>query len=226
MFERLRKAFSSAAPSAPQTVAAATSRLSEWAGTQGLGYSSKPGTGFMLEGKIAGRPWRMECGKPSRDFIRGEELRARAEMGVRDDAAVLVMNRPLKDALEKRAYAMFTDSLQTIADPHLPEEMRWLSMYDEVGWESAPPDFWKYYSVLADRKEDASAWLSDRLVRSLLAWPLPNPETPFVLMVLRGKLYLRMEYAKPDTPTLEHAVKVFTLACEDANAGLTTDLSI
>ena len=225
MFERFKKAFSKEA--APAVSPAAASQLSEWAGTQGFGFSTRSeGVGFALDGQVLGKPWRMECGKPSRDFIRGEELRARAEVGVREDAAVLVMNRPLKDALEKRAYALYTDSLQTTADPHLPEEMRWLSMYEEVGWEAAPKEFWGYYSVLADRKDDAASWVTDALTRVLLAWPLPNPETPFILMILRGRVYLRMEYAKPDVPTLEHAVRVFTVACEQAAAGLTTDLSL
>ena len=45
------------------------------------------------------------------------------------------MNRPLKESLEKQAYQIYTDQLQTSVDPNLPEEMRWLAMYDEVGWE-------------------------------------------------------------------------------------------
>jgi hypothetical protein len=45
-------------------------------------------------------------------------------------------------------------------------------------------------------------------------------------MILRGKAYLRMEYSKTDMPTLEHAAQIFTTACEQALAGLSTDLSI
>lgn len=221
MFDRLKKAFTKdSEASAPVQ----TSQLSEWAGTQGFNYSTRSeGRGFALEGFIATKPWRLECGRPSRDFIHGEELRVRAELDVRLDAAVLLMNRPLKVALEKRAYALFTDSLQTTADPHLPEEMRWLSMYQEMGWESAPDDFWNYYSVLSDRREDAVALVTEPLIRELLAWPLPNPQTPFILMILNGRAYLRMEYAQPDMPTLEHAVRVFTRACEQALAGLGGD---
>ena len=225
MFDRFKKAFGKAAPQAAVPPAVA-SQLSEWAGTQGWTFSTKAeGQGFTLDGQVRQKLWRMECGRPSRDFIRGEELRARAEIGVREDAVVLVMNRPLKDALEKRAYALYTDSLQTTADPNLPEEMRWLSMYEEVGWESAPKEFWGYYAVLSDLKEDAPAWVTDGLIRELMSWPLPNPQTPFILMVLRGKAYLRMEYSR-DVPTLEHAIRVFTIACEQAMTGLSTDLSV
>ena len=118
--------------------------MSQWAGMQGLAYSSRgEGRGFAVEGMVSGKPWRMERGRPSRDFIRGEELRARAELGVRDDVAVLIMNRHLKEELEKRAFALYTDSLQTTVDPNLPEEMRWLAMYEEVGWDSLSTPFWK-----------------------------------------------------------------------------------
>ena len=68
------------------------------------------------QGRAASR-WRLQLGRPTRDYIRGEELRARAELGIDDDVAVLVMNRPLKEALEKQAYQMYTDSLQTSVDP-------------------------------------------------------------------------------------------------------------
>ena len=58
-----------------------------------------------------------------------------------EDVAVLTINRPLKEALEKRAYKMYTDTLQTTEDPGLPEEMRWLAIYDEAGWGTLPPEF-------------------------------------------------------------------------------------
>ena len=79
---------------------------------------------FALTGTTSSRPWTLECGRSSRDYIRGDELRAKADLKVNDDAVVLIMNRPLKNALETRAYEIYTDMLQTTADPSLPEEMR------------------------------------------------------------------------------------------------------
>ena len=52
-----------------------------------------------------------------------------------------------------------TDTLQTTADPNLPEEMRWLAMYDEVGWDSLPRPFWERYAILADQRENALAFM-------------------------------------------------------------------
>lgn len=227
MFERLKKVFSSGDP-LPQKIVRADA-VSEWAGTQGFGYSSQgAGQGIVLTGKVRGMPWKLESGAASRDYIRGEELRARAALGINEDAAVLIMNRPLKEALEKRAYAIYTDTLQTTADPSLPEEMRWLAMYEEFGWSSLVPEFWERYTVLADKRENALAWLDNNLAEALLHWPEPGPDaqTPFILMLLRGKAYLRMQYAPGDIATLQHAAIVYTSACEAALAGLSTDIPL
>lgn len=225
MFERLKKVFTR--PDAPPRQAVPADPVSEWAGTQGFSYSSQgTGHGFVLTGKVQGKSWKLESGAASRDYIVGEELRARAELGINSDAAVLIMNRPLKESLEKRAYAIYTDPLQTTADPSLPEEMRWLAMYEEFGWSSLVPEFWERYTVLADQRENALTWIDNNLVELLLHWPQPGPDTqvPFILMLLRGKAYLRMQYSPADIATLQHAAIVYTSACEAALAGLSADI--
>ncbi|OOG39792.1 hypothetical protein [Polaromonas sp. A23] len=227
MFKRLKKVFSPGA-SLPE-MAARADAVSEWAGTQGFSYSSQSsGQGLVLTGKVRGKPWKLESGSASRDYIRGEELRARAALGINEDAAVLIMNRPLKETLEKRAYAIYTDTLQTTADPSLPEEMRWLAMYEEFGWSSLVPEFWERYTVLADRRDNALAWVDNNLAEMLLHWPKPGPDaqTPFILMLLRGKAYLRMQYVPGDIATLQHAAITYTSACEAALAGLSTDIPL
>ncbi|MDB5946076.1 MAG: hypothetical protein JWQ33_1102 [Ramlibacter sp.] len=230
MFERIKKALSrEPRDDAKETLGPAShmagGAVSEWASTRGFGFSvSGDGGTLTLEGRIKGKRWRMELGPPSRDFIRGEEVRGRAELGIDEDAAVLILNRTLKEALEKKAYSIYTDQLQTTADPNLPEEMRWLSMYDEVGWDGLPHEFWKRYAVLADRRENALAWIDPALAAMMMDWPEPAPaaETPFMVMLLRGKAYLRMEYQPADMPTLQHAALIFTTACEAALDGLST----
>jgi hypothetical protein len=233
MFERIKKAFSrDSRDDEKETVGPpsqlASGAVSEWAATRGFGFSTEgAGGNLTLEGRILGKRWKMELGRPSRNFIRGEELRGRAELGLDEDAAVLVLNRPLKEVLEKKAYAIYTDSLQTTADPNLPEEMRWLAMYDEVGWDGLPKAFWERYAVLADRRENALAWIDPALAEMMLDWPVPSPspETPFMLMLLRGKAYLRMEYQPADMPTLQHAALIFTSACESGLGGLATPVN-
>jgi hypothetical protein len=179
-----------------------------------------------MDGKINSKPWKIEQGKPSRDFIHGIELRARGEMGLREDVAVMIMTRSLKNDLDKRAFSLYTDTLQTQVDPHLPEEMRWLSMYEEVGWEELGQVFLDHYAILADERDSAVAWLTPELAGQLLAWPSSEPNVPRVLMVLRGKVYLRMQINEGDIPTLEHATRVFTTACDAGIAAFSTDLAI
>ncbi|MDI1273905.1 hypothetical protein [Polaromonas sp.] len=227
MFERLKKVFVRSEAQPP--VAARPDAVSEWAGTHGFSYASQDkGAGFVLTGKVKGKGWKLESGAASRDYIAGEELRARAALDINEDVAVLIMNRPLKESLEKRAYAIYTDTLQTTADPSLPEEMRWLAMYEEFGWSSLVPEFWERYTVLADRRENALAWLDSNLAELLLHWPEPGPDmqTPFILMLLRGKAYLRMQYSPPSIATLQHAAIVYTSACESALSGLSTDIPL
>ncbi|MEO5672738.1 MAG: hypothetical protein ABIR26_18780 [Ramlibacter sp.] len=230
MFERIKRAFfrdakDSADEAAPNSQLS-HGPVSEWAATRGFGFSvDGTGHGVALEGKVQGRPWRLQMGAPSRMYIRGEEVRIRAELGIDDDAAVLVINRPLREALEKQAYSMYTDSLQTQADPSLPEEMRWLAMFDEVGWDTLPRTFWDRYSVLTDKRQNALAWVDPALADLLMLWPEPGPsaEVPFMMLLLRGKAYLRMEYTPPRLATLQHAALIFTSACESAIAGLSGD---
>jgi hypothetical protein len=205
----------------------AASPVSEWANTQGLAFSERRDGrgGYQIEGKVGNKVWRIEQGQPSRDFIKGTELRARAELGVRDDVAVMVMSRQLKNDLDKRAFALYTDTLQTVVDPCLPEEMRWLSIYEEVGWESLGEVFLNHYAILADTREDAIAWVTPELASGLTTWPVMDPDAPKILMLLRGKAYLRMQCTPGDLPTLEHATLLFTTACELALNSLRTDIA-
>jgi hypothetical protein len=194
------------------------SPMSEWASQQGFNYSERGSKGYSVDGVLGGKPWKLEQGKPSRDFIQGIELRARGEMGVDDDVAVMLMARSLKDELDQRAFALYTDTLQTQIDPHLPEEMRWLSMYEEVSCPELPPAFTSRYALLTDARKRAQAWLTPDLAAQLMAWPSSEPDVPLVIMVLRGKVYLRMQIQENDLPTVEHATQVFTTACMSALA--------
>jgi len=223
MFDRIKKALSKGATERGESLAAnsqmAHGPVSEWAATRGFGFSvDGNGQTVSLEGTVEGKPWRIQMGGPSREYIRGEEVRARAELDIDDDVSLLLMNRPLKDALEKKAYEMYTDTLQTSADPRLPEEMRWLAMFDEVGWDSLPQTFWDRYALLTDNREHALAWMEPELARLATDWPEPGPsaEVPFMMLLLRGKAYLRMEYSPAATSTLEHASRIFIAACEAA----------
>jgi hypothetical protein len=231
MFDRIRKAL--AKPGAPSRPAAdASSRLadapvSEWAATQGLVFSADPSGSLVLEGRIQDRRWRLERGRATRDYIHGEELRARAQLGIADEIAAMVMNRALSERLEQAAYERSTDHLRTAIDDNLPQEVRWLALFQEHVWEDLPNEFWNRYSVYSDQPGMAKGWIDPRLADLMLKWPAPGPsdQVPFMLLLMNGKAYLRMEYRPADLPTLKHAALIFTSACESA-LGSAVDLAL
>jgi hypothetical protein len=228
MFDRLKKALGLKPENAPANASRSSllqSRVSEWASLQGYtlqeGNSearSRASEHFTLSGRVGSKTWRLESGRPSRSFISGLELRARAELGLPEELAVMVMNRGLKELLEKNAFAAYTDSLQTVQDAQLGEELRWITSYEELRSPQWEPAFVQHLAVLADQPAPALRWLDATLMHDLLHWPsdLVTPHTPLVLQITRGKLYLRLQYTSGDIPTLEHAVRVLVWASESA----------
>ena len=191
----------------------------QWADLNGLSCKLEAGDGnFRVSGELGGHPWKAERAPASRDYLVGGELRGRAEIGISAQVTVVIMNRALKELLEKRAYALYTDTLETQVSPVLTEEMRWLALYPEAGWDSLTDAFFHRYAILAERRAHAMSWLTPALADLLMAWPDPAPDNtvPFILMLMRGKAHLRMQAlpgnAAADLPALIHAVKLLVTA--------------
>ena len=191
----------------------------QWADLNGLSCTVGTDDGnFRVSGELGGHPWKAERAPASRDYLVGGELRGRAEIGISAQVTVVIMNRALKELLEKRAYALYTDTLETQVSPVLTEEMRWLALYPEAGWDSLTDAFFHRYAILAERRAHAMSWLTPALADLLMAWPDPAPDdtVPFILMLMRGKAHLRMQAlpdnATADFPALIHAVKLLVTA--------------
>ncbi|MGE0099006.1 MAG: hypothetical protein AB7S86_11735 [Hydrogenophaga sp.] len=218
MFERLGKAMVGLrASSDPSTL------LAQWAASQGLAFKSLIGGAYAIAGRWQDRAVRVECGAPSRDYLQGMELMGRADLGLATASSVVLMNRPLKRALEQRAtalYASYTDELQTSA-AMLPEEIRWLATYRDAGWAGPDEAFWERYAVLTDSTETAKAWLDTGAVQRLMTWPVNgvSATTPVLFMLMRGKTYLRLQIDQTrDTATAVHALDLFRHLSEQARA--------
>src|SRR3954468_710716 len=83
MFERIKRAFGKEAQpeAAPSSLHAGP--VSEWAATRGFGFSvDGTGQNIALEGKVGGKPWKIVLGKPTRNYIFGEEVRGRSQLGI------------------------------------------------------------------------------------------------------------------------------------------------
>lgn len=226
MFDRIRKFLDRPAWAMPADSSAGASRLayapvSVWAATQGFSFAeARARKAFSVTGRVAGKRWRLELGPASRSYIVGEELRARADLGDDSELAVLVMSRGLKDMLQAQARGLPPHLRQPLAQPVLGEELRWLAQYPELDWIGPSLTFWDRFAVMAPDRDQAIDWVDAQLVRQLVACPHASAEreVPFVLLLLRGKVYLRMEYRPADLPTLQHAAGLFTVACEGAAA--------
>jgi len=222
MFDRLRKALSpSGSSSAVRPVS--NQEVVRWAATQRLAVVPQAVEGhFDLGGDLSGHPWRLECGSPTRDYVRGLELRGRADMNADPDAAVMVLNRPLQEALEGNAYNAITDTLQTTVNASLPEEMRWLAMYEEVAWPGLPASFRQHFAVVAERIETAQRWIHAPLVSELLNFvegegaSAVRAQSPLLLMLVRGKVYLRMEHTQRSLPEIALATQLLLAAAQGA----------
>lgn len=191
--------------------------LQAWANETDYDFTLKTDqSGFALQGEVEGYAWRMERGSPSREYINHTELRGRVELGLNEDVQMMVMSRSLKRALDNNVFSQFTDTLQTIAHSRMPEEMLWLTMYPEVGWKTLTEMFVEFFSILAESKQHAHAWINDDFVEKMTKRSNMNQHLPFVMMIMRGKLYIRCEF--DDNPdTLAGLVDLFECAARSAH---------
>ncbi|TFZ04750.1 hypothetical protein [Ramlibacter rhizophilus] len=164
------------------------------------------------EGTVAGRAWELRVGPSGRGYIEGQELLGRCEMGLPAEVSVVVMRRTLKESLERSTYERYIDADQTLAGG-LPEEVRWLSTFQELRWPQLPREFWREWSVLADEQAHAVAWLDGSLAALLMDWPELAPGVPVVLTVLRGRVYLRLQHQPRLEARQRHAANVLERAC-------------
>lgn len=178
------------------------------------------GGAYALAGRWQDRPVRIQCLQASRPFIQGMELMARADLGLKQEGNVVVMNRRLKEVLEAQSralYSQYTDDLQTMAGV-VPEEVRWLATYRDAGWAGPDRRFWGRYAVLTDAPEIAKRWIDSETQQQLMDWPEQvTDETPVMLMLQRGKTYMRMQMDRDgDTATALHALGLFDRASQRA----------
>jgi len=189
-----------------------------WAKRRSFGFKRVRGeTGFVVDGQLEGKPWRLEWGPPQRNYIAGHELRLRMELDLPPEAQMLVLSRPLMDALERATFEEFTDNVQTQIGTKTPEEMRWLVMFPKVNL-STLKNLRVRYGAVASTGEAGLAWLSGPLAHALedAASGFLADEPPFVLMTLRGRAYLRMQMAEPAVDDVAAALAVFEIAVAQA----------
>jgi hypothetical protein len=176
------------------------------------------GSGYVLEGPIAGHPARIEWGPSQRNYVVGRELRLRCELGLPEGFHLMLMNRSLAERLEDDAYARLTDGKQTVVQLDLPEESRWLTLYDTTELASLPMLSSRIIGA-ASTNGLARRWVEGelglRLLRACTNWL--DAERPLVIMTARGRLYLRTQLSADDDhlgpPLFDNVLGLAEAAC-------------
>ncbi len=203
---------------ANQGLGADFTEVSAWAKRRGYAFKrEREGHGFVIDGKLEGTPWRLEWGPPQRPYITGHELRVRMELGLPPDLQMLLVSKSLMELLEKQAFEQFTHSNQTEMGDASPEEMRWLVMFPKMPMNGSKL-LRSSFGGVSSLPNEGSAWLDGPLGHALerAAGTLLRQQPPFVLMTLRGRIYLRMQLASADETDVAAALALFEIAGTEA----------
>lgn len=205
------------------------SALSGWAHRRGLGFRRVRGQdGFVIDGLLGGKPWRMEWGPPQRSYIEGCELRFRMELGFPSSLQMLLLSRPLMEMLERKTFEEYTDHVKTQISTDTPEEMRWLVMFPKIDL-SAHRLLQTRFGLVASDPATGLGWvegpLGNMLEKAVGKWLREEPS--FVVMTLRGRVYLRLLLNAPERDTVIGCLAVFEAAVAHAMrmAGEARDLA-
>jgi len=212
MLESLRSLLTGQGPGAD--VAA----LSRWAKQAGHAFKRmREPEGFAIDGRDEGLAWRLEWGSPQRSYIEGRELRIRMELGLPPDLQLLLLTAPLLERLERDTFEAFTRDNQTQMGDAIAEELRWLVMFPKIEMPD-PKALSAHFGGVSSVRGRGSAWidgaLGEALMRATERLLLKGP--PFVLMTLRGRLYLRLQLPSPDAGHIAEALELFETASASA----------
>ncbi len=204
----------------------------DWAQHQGHVFRSVPEAGFVMEGQLRAPPaaakpptragaaaaavWRLEWGPSKRHYIVAQELRLQSELPLDPDLQLLVINRCLKNEMERSVFELFVEGVQTRIDTATPPEMRWLVLLPAVD-PSELPGLGTGWAAVASHKQALLQWAEGAMLSALAAY-IEDPLRPVVLMISRGRLSLRAELAESDLHGLPQWVSLFEAALHAALA--------
>lgn len=189
--------------------------LAAWAEARQYSFrAARDGTGFVVDGRLGALPWRMEWGASQRTYLRGPELRLRAELGLPSNVQAMVLDRPLQEAMEKSMYEQFVESVQTRIDDRAPPEMRWLVMLPKLAGDGLKT-LRDRFVVVGSGDDWLRLWLEGPLTEALRAAPLAAGH-PLVLMIARGRLTLRTALEAPEPTDLQQWLRLFETAVREA----------
>ena len=189
--------------------------IAPWAASRQYVFRGVPDEGFVIDGRLAATPWRLEWGPSQRPYIQGQELRLRAEMGLPSDLQLVLMNRQLQETMEQAVFDQYVEGVQTRIDNQTPPEMRWLVMFPKLpGAEMAA--LRERFMALSSIKSWLVQWLEGPLTQALGSLRV-DASVPVVLMIGRGRLMLRTAMADAEVPVLQAWLRLFETAMREAH---------
>lgn len=196
--------------------------VAAWATEQACSFKAKPeGDGFIIEKAAPVDGWRIEWGTSQRPYIEGFELRLRAPLADSDTLHLLVMSRRLLHKLDADIFQQYTEDLQTRIDGATPDEMRWLVLYPKLS-STALGELRESFGACGHPTEAVAMWLGGPFGAALrrAATTLLAPDEPFVVMLQRGRMTLRVPMPQPDVDRIEALLGLFRTACREARSVL------
>lgn len=172
-----------------------------WAEQHGRDFKHvRDGSGFVVEAPCE----RLEWGPPQRHYLQQQELRMRIETRLPRGAEMMILTRRLAEQLEREAYERLVQGQQTELRFDMPEEMRWLAALRQASLEHWP-QLDRHFVAVAAVPQQVQRWVegevAQQLIRAVNGWL--GPDAPLVLMLLRGRLYVRTEADVLDTALLD-----------------------
>lgn len=193
--------------------------IKEWAEARGGRFvATEDGVGFAVDcPKVDLGRLRIEWGESQRSYMPGFELRMRCELGLPVDLQLMALDRVLMEELEHVVFEAYTDTLKTRADTDTPEEMRWLVMLQKFN-PAASPLLRQRVGFVGATQALAAAWVEGELGEALIqaGQDLLPEGHPFVLMSMRGNLYLRTAMPDADAEKIQALVRLLECAAREA----------
>jgi hypothetical protein len=172
--------------------------------------------GLVAELSIGLQTWRIEWGTTQRPYIQGAELRLGADLGLPKDLQVLLLDKPLADALEKSVFDEIVQGVQTRIDTDTPQEMRWLVMLPRLDG-TQMRELRSHWVGLASAPPWLAQWLAGPLGAALAGLPplLPAGQ-PLLWQLNKGRLSLRTRGEGLGANALEALATTFECALREA----------